>query len=113
MQQIQKEVENRDKQFKQIAKLKSRFFKKQLPVLSIDTKKEEMIGDFYRDGQLYCKKPIEVKEHDFNRFAAGVAIPHGIYSIQKKHPLFEDDFMKTMPVIFNKFLLKWNYKFEY
>ena len=78
-----KEVENRDQQFKHIAKLQSRFVKKQLPVLSIDTKKKEMIGDFYRDGQVYCKKAIEVNDHDFNSFADGIAIPHGIYDIQK------------------------------
>lgn len=76
-----KEVENRNEQFEYIAKLKSRFIKRKLPVLSIDTKKKEMIGNFYRDGQVYCKKAIPVNDHDFKSFSDGVAIPHGIYDV--------------------------------
>ena len=78
-----KDVENRDEQFKNIEKLKRRFSEKKLPVLSIDTKKKEMIGNFYRDGQVYCKKSIAVNDHDFNSFSDGIAVPHGIYDIQK------------------------------
>ena len=76
-----KEVENRNEQFEHIAKLKSKFFEKNLPILSIDTKKKEMIGNFYRDGQVYCRKAIQVNDHDFNSFSDGVAVPHGIYGV--------------------------------
>jgi hypothetical protein len=78
-----KEVENRDRQFKHIVKLKSQFTKKKLPVLSIDTKKKEMTGNFYRDGQAYCKEPLKVNDHDFKSFSNGVAVPHGIYDVTK------------------------------
>jgi len=78
-----KEVENRDKQFKNIAKLKEQFIKKSLPVLSLDTKKKEMLGNFYREGKVYCKKAIEVNDHDFNSYAEGVVVPHGIYDVTK------------------------------
>jgi hypothetical protein len=76
-----KEVENRNKQFEHIAKLKSQFIKRKLPVLSIDTKKKEMIGNFYRDGKVYCEKAIPVNDHDFKSFSEGVAVPHGIYDV--------------------------------
>ncbi len=75
-------VKNRNEQFEHIAKSKDEFAKENLPILSIDTKKKEMLGNFYRDGKLYTTKSIEVNDHDFNSFADGVIIPHGIYDIQ-------------------------------
>jgi hypothetical protein len=78
-----KEVENRNEQFEYIAKLKKRFINKKLPVLSIDTKKKEMIGNFYREGKVFCKESIPVNDHDFNSFSEGIAIPHGIYDVSK------------------------------
>jgi len=78
-----KEVENRNEQFEYIAQSKSEFIKNNLPVLSIDTKKKEMIGNFYRDGKVFCKEAIPVNDHDFNSFAEGVAVPHGIYDVAK------------------------------
>jgi len=78
-----KEVNNRNEQFEHIASLKSQFIKNDFPVLSIDTKKKEMIGNFYRDGKVFCNKAIEVNDHDFNSFSEGVAVPHGIYDVAK------------------------------
>lgn len=74
-------VKNRNSQFEYIAKLKEDFTNKELPILSIDTKKKEMLGNFYRDGKLYTRESIEVNDHDFNSFAEGVVIPHGIYDL--------------------------------
>jgi phage FluMu protein Com len=45
-----KEVKNRDEQFVYIAQLKEDFSNNDLPILSIDSKKKEMIVNFYRDG---------------------------------------------------------------
>ena len=78
-----KEVENRNEQFEYIAQLKSQFVEDELPVLSIDTKKKEMIGNFYREGKVFCKEAISVNDHDFNSFAEGIAVPHGIYDVSK------------------------------
>jgi hypothetical protein len=78
-----KEVENRNAQFENIKKLMQQFIKKNLPVLSIDTKKKELIGDFFREGKVFCKKALGVSDHDFNSFADGVAVPHGIYDVSK------------------------------
>jgi hypothetical protein len=78
-----KDVENRNEQFEHIAELKSQFIENGLPVLSIDSKKKEMIGDFYREGKVFCKEPVCVYDHDFNSFSEGTAIPHGIYDVSK------------------------------
>lgn len=74
-----KEVENRDQQFQRISDLKADFEKRGLPVLSIDTKKKEFIGQFYRAGKSYCEKAVEVLDHDFPSLASGRVVPHGIY----------------------------------
>jgi len=80
---VLKAVSDRDEQFHYIAKLRKEFEISDLPVLSIDTKKKEMIGNFAREGSLYSREPIKVNDHDFNTFADGVAIPHGIYDTGK------------------------------
>lgn len=78
-----KNVKNRDEQFKNIAKLKAEYMATENPIISIDTKKKEMIGNFYREGRLYTQEVIEVNDHDFNSLAEGVVIPHGIYDLKQ------------------------------
>ena len=46
----------RDEQFKNIATLRKEFFEAGLPIISIDTKKKELLGNLYRDGRLYTEK---------------------------------------------------------
>ena len=60
-----KEVENRDKQFKYISELKNSFKQDCNPVLSIDTKKKELIGNFYREGKLFTKETLKVYDHGY------------------------------------------------
>ncbi len=76
-----KEVENRDEQFQRINDLKADYHRRGLPVLSIDTKKKEFIGQFYRAGKSYCEKAVEVLDHDFPSLAEGRVVPHGIYDM--------------------------------
>ncbi|MDZ7900423.1 MAG: ISAzo13 family transposase [Arcicella sp.] len=76
-----KDVCNRDSQFKYITAKKEEFKEKKLPILSIDTKKKEFIGNFYRDGKCYCQAPLIVYDHDFPSLADGVLIPHGIFDL--------------------------------
>lgn len=54
----------------------------QSPVLSIDCKKKERIGNLYRDGKCYCSKAIKVYDHDYEHLSGGKVIPHGIYDLQ-------------------------------
>jgi len=78
-----KEVKNRNEQFLNIARLKAESQKKGIPIISMDSKKKEDIGNFFREGYLYTQKEIRTFDHDFKSFAEGVAIPHGIYDITK------------------------------
>jgi len=78
-----KTVKNRNEQFENISTLKRSYQEAGLPIVSIDTKKKEMLGNFYRDGVLYTKEVIETFDHDFNSFADGIIIPHGIYDLRQ------------------------------
>ena len=78
-----KEVENRNEQFVNIAKLKEEYMNSENPIISIDVKKKEDIGNFYRDGQIYTAEAIEVYDHDFSSFATGKIVPHGIYDLKR------------------------------
>ena len=78
-----KAILHRDEQFENIAVLKESYSAAGNPVISIDTKKKEYIGNFYRDGHLYTREEIQTYDHDFNSFAEGVIIPHGVYDLQR------------------------------
>jgi Rhodopirellula transposase. len=54
----------------------------QSPVLSIDCKKKERLGNLYRDGRCYCTNAIKVYDHDYEHLSEGKVIPHGIYDLQ-------------------------------
>jgi len=53
------------------------------PVVSVDTKKKELVGDFKNAGQEWQKKgqPVEVRVHDFIDPALGKAAPYGVYDL--------------------------------
>lgn len=75
--------QKRDQQFGYIADLRESFAKRQVPVISVDTKKKELVGNFKNKGESWQDSPIEVKDHDFPSDAKGKAIPYGIYDTQK------------------------------
>jgi hypothetical protein len=66
---------DRNAQFENIARLKETYLKAGLPVISIDTKKKELLGDFYRDGTIDAQETIETNDHDFGSAGSGVVIP--------------------------------------
>lgn len=74
---------DRNAQFENIRKLKAEYTALGWPILSIDTKKQERLGDLYRDGQLYTQQVIAVFDHDFPYLATGVVIPYTIYDLQR------------------------------
>ncbi len=77
-----KKVANRNEQFEKIAKLKQEYMQCGNPVISVDAKKRELIGQFYRAGYVYTKEEIAALDHDFPYLARGVAIPHGIFDLK-------------------------------
>jgi hypothetical protein len=74
---------DRNQQFEKIARLKQEYLKAGNPILSIDTKKKELLGNFYREGHLLTQGVIETFDHDFPSAASGVIIPHGIYDVRR------------------------------
>jgi hypothetical protein len=76
-----KAVANRNEHFENIERLKKEFEEMAQPIISIDTRKKELLGDFYRAGTVYTQTQIEAHDHDFPSFAQGKAIPHGIYDL--------------------------------
>lgn len=52
------------------------------PILSIDTKKKELVGNFKNVGAVWCERPEIVNSHDFPSEADGRAVPYGIYDLQ-------------------------------
>lgn len=74
------QYEDRDKQFETIFDIILRT-ECGTPVLSIDCKKKEYLGNFYRDGQCFCSDYINVFDHDYSYLALGRIIPFGIYDI--------------------------------
>lgn len=52
-------------------------------MISIDTKKKEYLGNFYRSGRVYTRETIETYDHDFPSFAEGIIIPHAIYDLSQ------------------------------
>ena len=73
--------QDRNAQFEKIARLKKPYMKAGLPVISIDTKKKELLGDFHRDGVIDTQETIEVNDHDFGSMGSGKVIPHGVYDV--------------------------------
>jgi DDE family transposase len=74
---------NRNAQFENIGRLKKEYLKAGLPVISMDTKKKELLGDFYRDGKIDTQETIETNDHDFGSAGVGTVIPHGLYDVGK------------------------------
>ena len=77
--------EDRNLQFKIIERLRKEYTEAGFAVISIDTKKRELIGNFKNDGSTYQLHPEDVLNHDFPSDATGVAIPYGIYDINRSH----------------------------
>ena len=73
----------RDRQFKYISRVRKSFYKKGQTIISIDTKKRELIGNFKNNGAVWCKDPLEVNAYDFKNLSEGVLIPYGIYDVTK------------------------------
>jgi hypothetical protein len=71
----------RDRQFRYVVCLRRKFEKAQLPRISVDTKKKELIGTFKNAGRTWRREPLDVFETDFPQDAIGKAIPYGIYDL--------------------------------
>lgn len=76
---------DRNEQFNFINKTVKKFQKELCPVISVDTKKKENIGEYNNSGKEYRPKgqPIKVNTHDFPNKKLGKAAPYGVYDVTK------------------------------
>jgi Rhodopirellula transposase DDE domain len=74
---------DRDRQFDYIAQQRRRFAVLGYPILSVDSKKKELLGDFKNPGRLWCRHADEVNAHDFPDDAVGRAVPYGVYDVRR------------------------------
>ena len=75
----------RDEQFRYINGLVKAYIKTGDPVISVDTKKKELIGEFRNAGRTWRPRgePVEVNVHDFPHLGHGKAVPYGAYDIAR------------------------------
>lgn len=76
---------DRDEQFKFINQKSGEFIEQNQPVISVDTKKKELVGNFINGGAEYNKKktPTQVLDHDFPIKELGKVAPYGVYDISR------------------------------
>ncbi len=72
---------DRNEQFEQIATQRQAFEAAGLPIISVDTKKKELIGNFKNAGRSWSREAEAVNVHDFPQEALGRAVPYGIYDL--------------------------------
>ena len=75
----------RDEQFRYINRLVKACIKAGDPVISVDTKKKELVGEFRNAGRTWRPQgePVRVNVHDFPHLGRGKAIPYGAYDIAR------------------------------
>ena len=72
---------DRNEQFEYIAAQRTSFAARGLPVVSIDAKKKELVGNFKNGGATWRQTPELVSDHDFRSDASGMATPFGLYDV--------------------------------
>ena len=75
---------DRNAQFENIARLRREYLDAGDPVISIDTKKKELLGNFHRAGTTFTEQTVETFDHDFPSAGQGKLIPHGIYDLSRE-----------------------------
>jgi len=82
-----KHVPERDQQMRYAARVRRTFIQGGFPLISIDAKKRELIGNFKNGGRTWRRKNLAVLENDFPYEAEGIAIPYGIYDVGRNEGL--------------------------
>jgi Rhodopirellula transposase DDE domain len=76
----------RDEQFQYIAKLRSQYERQDWPVLSIDTKKKEILGNFFHPGRALTDGRVIVQDHDFVTSQQRL-VPYGVFDTRRNDGL--------------------------
>jgi hypothetical protein len=78
--------EHRDDQFRRIARLRAKYEQHGWPVLSIDTKKKEILGNFFHSGRAITDGRVRVQDHDFVT-AEQRLVPYGVFDTVRNEAL--------------------------
>src|SRR3989449_1618485 len=76
---------DRNAQFDNMARLRREYEAAGDAVMSIDTKKKELLGNFHRAGTTFTAETVETFDHDFSSAGEGKLIPHGVYDLVNHH----------------------------
>lgn len=71
----------RDEQFEHISQRRQWYQQRGWPILSIDAKKKEDLGNFFRPGRAYTDGQLQVFDHDFSSLGSGRLVPYGVYDV--------------------------------
>jgi len=74
---------DRDAQFRHIGALRKRYLRMGCPILSIDTKQKELLGDFFRRGRAFTNGYVHVLDHDFATHGTGRMVPYGVFDVAR------------------------------
>ena len=77
----------RDRQMRYLVRQRRAFLRVGAPVISVAAKKRELVGNFKNAGRTWRPQALDVLESDYPSWAAGVAIPYGIYDLGRNHGL--------------------------
>ncbi len=75
--------QDRNRQFLYIAQQRERVAQVGNPIVSVDSKKREMIGQFKNPGRCWVREPIPVNDHDFLSDAVGIGLPYSLYDMER------------------------------
>ena len=87
--------------------MRHRFSNDGLPVLSVDSKHRELIGEFKNAGTTWSQEPTRVNDHDFPSDAEGVALPYGVYDIGANHACLSVGTSHDTPAFASENLARW------
>jgi len=80
---------DRDRQFRYITRQRRRLQRTGDPIISVDTKKRELVGNFKNAGAKWDRTPVLVQDHDFRSDSMGIAIPYGVYDLHTNRALVQ------------------------
>jgi hypothetical protein len=80
-----RQAAERDQQIRYITRCRNAFLQAKKPVISVDAKKRELVGNFKHAGRTWRQVAHDVLAEDYPSLAKGVAIPYGIYEIAPNH----------------------------
>jgi Rhodopirellula transposase DDE domain len=98
---------DRDRQFRWIARQRKAFLDQGRPVISVDLKKKELVGNFKNPGRSWCQEAEEVDAYDFPSDAEGIALPYGIYLVNRPRGYVEVGTSSATPEFAVDVIARW------